>query len=173
MTSLINKSNIDMLSSSSVFDGYILYNINFVTIVLFIMCITYSYPNLMSLQFLPCRPFITMFLIAVMALLTIVIGGDFNCTENPAIDRLCMSIERRPKVAMTLKDVVHKLSLCDAWRRLNPNEWSFTWQRNNPNCAHAVSKSRLDRFYEVLKKTFAILIVNNFLLPLRMTFKLW
>ena len=58
-----------------------------------------------------------------------------------------MPTERRPKVAMTLKNVVHKLSLCDAWRRLNPNECKFTWQRSNPNCAQGVSKSRLDRFY--------------------------
>ena len=34
---------------------------------------------------------------------TILIAGDFNCTENPAIDRLCMLTERRPKVAMALK----------------------------------------------------------------------
>ena len=75
---------------------------------------------------------------------TVVIGGDYNCTENPAINRLCMPTERRPKVAMTLKNIMHKLSLCDAWRRLNLNECKFTWQRSNPNC---VSKSRLDRFY--------------------------
>ena len=78
---------------------------------------------------------------------TILIAGDFNCTENPAIDRLCTLTERRPKVAMALKNVVNTLSLCDAWRRLNPNERKFTWQRSNPASTQGVSKSRIDRFY--------------------------
>ena len=37
----------------------------------------------------------------------VIIGGDFNCTDNPSIDRLHRPTERRPQVAMAL----HALSV--------------------------------------------------------------
>ena len=144
MTSLINQSKFDILSSSSVFDGYILYNK---------LCYNSSIYHVYNTLIPQSDEIAFLALSALHKHVSnccdgiVVIGGDFNCTENPAIDRLCMPTERRPKVDMTLKNVVHKLSLCDAWRRLNPNECKFTWQRSNPNCAQGVSKSRLDRFY--------------------------
>ena len=67
----------------------------------------------------------------------VIIGGDLNCTDNPAIDRLCMPIEHRYKVSMALKGAVNALSLCDAWRRLNPLEQKCTWLRNNPSIQRA------------------------------------
>ena len=58
-----------------------------------------------------------------------------------------MPIEHRYKVSVALKGAVNALSLCDAWRRLNPLEQKFTWLRNNLSSVCGVSKSRLDRFY--------------------------
>ena len=77
----------------------------------------------------------------------IVIGGDFNCTINPSIDRLRRPTEHRPKISMALNDTVNCLSLCDVWRRRNPSLQKFTWLRNNPNNPSGVSEARLDRFY--------------------------
>ena len=54
----------------------------------------------------------------------IVIGGDFNCTEDPVINRLRMPVEHRPRVACALSDAVSALSLRDIWRSLNPQSCS-------------------------------------------------
>ena len=119
VTSLINESKIDVLSSSSIFDGYILYNK---------LChnnLIYHVYNTLIPQSDKSA------ILAISALHNhlskcddgiVLIGGDFNCTENPAIDRLCMLTEHRPRVATALKNVMNKLSLCDVWRRLNPIE---------------------------------------------------
>ena len=144
VTTLVNDSKIVVSSTYIVFDGYILYNK---------LChndrIYHVYNTLIPQSD-------EMAIQAIAALNdhtstccdgTIVIAGDFNCTENPAIDRLCTLIERRPKVVTALKGILNKLFLCDAWRRLNPNEKKFTWQRYNPASAQGFSKSRLDRFY--------------------------
>ena len=144
VTTLINKSKIDILSSSSICDGYILYNkINYSH------CIYHIYNTLIPQTDQKAIHAITALYNHCSSCSdgVIVIGGDFNCTENPAIDRLCMPRERRPKVALALKNAVDALSLCDAWRRMNPNEKNFTWFRNNPASAMGSSKSRLDRFY--------------------------
>ena len=77
----------------------------------------------------------------------ILLGGDFNSTLNPSLDRLCMPTEHRPKVADALKNVTQSNNLCDIWRRLHPFEKKFSWQRNNPHNIYGVSKARLDRFY--------------------------
>ena len=77
----------------------------------------------------------------------IVIGGDFNCTENPVEDRLCTSTEHRPKVSKALSEAVNALSLCDVWRRLHPDQKQYTWSRANSSRASGFSRARLDRFY--------------------------
>ena len=78
----------------------------------------------------------------------VIIGGDFNCTDNPSIDRLHRPTEHRPQVAMGLGNSTHCLYLCDIWRRLNPSENKFTWFRNSKSVLGGVSKARLDRFYD-------------------------
>ena len=77
----------------------------------------------------------------------VIIGGDFNCTDDPSIDRLHRPTEHRPQVAMALRYSMHCLYLCDVWRRLNPSENKFTWFRNRKSVPGGVSKARLDRFY--------------------------
>ena len=144
VTSLINQSKIDILKTTSIYDGYILYNelcYNNSTFHVYNVLIPQSDRNaILALTALDNH-------ISDCSNGTIVIGGDFNCTENPSLDRLCMLTERRPLVVKALKNVMNKLSLCDVWRRLNPNKHNYTWQRNNPATKQGVSKSRIDRFY--------------------------
>ena len=78
---------------------------------------------------------------------TIIIGGDFNTTPNPSMDRLCKSFEHRPRIANSLQTVVESNRLRDVWRRLHPHDKKFSWQRNNPRSNTGISKARLDRFY--------------------------
>lgn len=77
----------------------------------------------------------------------IIIGGDYNCTLSPSLDRLCMPNEHRPKLSSALKEVIDSNKLCDTWRRLHPHEKKYSWHRNNPHSVNGVSKARLDRFY--------------------------
>ena len=86
----------------------------------------------------------------------IIFGGDFNCTLNPVIDRLCMSTEHRSKISTALKALIESSQLCDAWRKLHPFEQKFSWQRRNPSSVHGVSKARLDRFYTPISLTTSI-----------------
>ena len=144
VTTLINSSKIDILSTSVVFDGYILYNK-----FCHNNCIYHVYNTLipqsddLAIQAITALNYHT----STCHDGTIVIAGDFNCTENPVFDRLCMHAERRPKVVKALQNTLNKLALCDVWRRLKPKEKKFTWQRHNPASAYGFSKSRLDRIY--------------------------
>ena len=52
---------------------------------------------------------------------TILLGGDFNCTHNPSLDRFCNNVEHRKKIALALQELYHSFQLCDIWRRLNPD----------------------------------------------------
>ena len=77
----------------------------------------------------------------------IILGGDFNCTHNPSFDRFCNPIENRKQIALALQNLHNSLSLCDIWRRLNPDSRRYTWFRSNPLKPELMSKARLDRFY--------------------------
>lgn len=77
----------------------------------------------------------------------IIVGGDFNCTLDPNLDRLDMPTEHRPQISMALRGALNKLSLCDVWRSQNPDKRKYTWHRNNPSNQHGISKARLDRIY--------------------------
>ena len=78
---------------------------------------------------------------------TILLGGDFNCTHNPSLDRFCNNVEHRKKIALALQELYHSFQLCDIWRRLNPDSSRYTWFRSNPLKPELMSKARLDRFY--------------------------
>ena len=78
---------------------------------------------------------------------TIVLGGDFNCTHNPSLDRFCNTVENRRRIALTLQNLYTSLQLSDIWRRLNPDSSRYTWFRSNPLKPELMSKARLDRFY--------------------------
>ena len=144
VTTLLNSSKIECLSSLSVCDGYILYHK-----ICFNRAIYHIYNTLIPHDDRLALRTITALHDHVSSCNdgTIVIGGDFNCTENPVLDRFHMSVEHRAKVSVALKSVFNSFSLCDTWRRLNPGVKKFTWFRNNSASVHGASKSRLDRFY--------------------------
>ena len=77
----------------------------------------------------------------------VIIGGDFNCTHNPSLNRFCTTDERRKKMSLILQNLYTEFSLCDVWRRLNPNLCKFTWFRNSQAKLTKIYKSRLDCFY--------------------------
>ena len=160
VTTLINSSKIDILSTHIVHDGHVLYNK-----ICHNNCIYHVYNTLMP----QCDKTAIQAITALNAHTStccegvFVIAGDFNCTEAPNMDRFCMSTERRPKVVSALKEVLNKLSLCDAWRFQNPSEKRFTWQRPNSASVHGISKSRLDRFY--LPSCLASSIYSSDIIP--------
>lgn len=70
------------------------------------------------------------------------IGGDFNTTLNPNIDR-SSGLERYPRVAQHLKHIMEQNFLSDLWRDFHPADPGYTFISNAPY----YSASRLDRFY--------------------------
>ena len=77
----------------------------------------------------------------------IVVGGDFNCTLNPLIDRVDRPAEHRPRLVQALTKFLNDFGLCDVWRRINPLEKKFTWMRKRASNPSSFSRARLDRFY--------------------------
>ena len=55
------------------------------------------------------------------------IGGDFNCTFEPGIDR--NTPEPHPESCSNLSLFFSRVGLLDVWRVLYPNESQFTWSR--------------------------------------------
>ncbi len=72
----------------------------------------------------------------------VVIGGDFNCTINPDLDR--NHDEPHPSSAEILKNVIDYHDFVDLWRDSFPGVKQYTWLKTNSN---ALSGARLDRFY--------------------------
>lgn len=70
------------------------------------------------------------------------IAGDFNCTENAALDRN----HREPHAASSssLAKIVETSELCDIWRHCHQNQRQHTWTHSRDNSS---SVARLDRFY--------------------------
>jgi exonuclease III len=69
----------------------------------------------------------------------IILGGDFNCTQNPKADRQSKASTYADEGSRELNDLISTLDLEDAWRRRNPHGKSYTFSRN-------YSKSRIDLF---------------------------
>ena len=57
----------------------------------------------------------------------IVMGGDFNCTLQPARDQ--NGAEPYPGSARLLLDIIRDFSLQDIWQIQNPNTHQFTWSK--------------------------------------------
>ena len=70
------------------------------------------------------------------------IGGDFNCTFDPKIDR--NTAEPHPESCIDLSLYFSHVGLLDIWREFYPNELQFTWSRITGG---RVSFARLDRWY--------------------------
>ena len=78
----------------------------------------------------------------------IIVGGDFNCTADPCLDRFRNNHERRSKVARVLYDFLNEISVGDAWRGQNPTKREYTWFRNDRSDEDLIiSKARLDKIY--------------------------
>lgn len=71
----------------------------------------------------------------------LIIGGDFNCTISPSLDRSSGSDTTHIQSRKTLQYFIKELNLCDPWRRLFPNNREYS-------CCANVSKghSRIDYF---------------------------
>ena len=73
----------------------------------------------------------------------IVIGGDFNLTMNPAVDR-ADGVRNNYKSLEILNEFICENNMCDVWRTRNPNKRSYTWYKRS-NRDHRLA-SRLDFF---------------------------
>lgn len=59
---------------------------------------------------------------------SIILGGDFNCTLNPLLDRL-KSTERHPEISEKLRSIIGRCQLHDCWRHFNPTKGGYTFYR--------------------------------------------
>lgn len=72
----------------------------------------------------------------------VVVGGDFNFTENPSLDRNHPEPHAASKRSLiTLKE---NFDLCDVWRFFHPNQRQYTWSHCKDKF---LSLARLDRVY--------------------------
>ena len=69
----------------------------------------------------------------------VILGGDFNCTTAPEIDRHNAS-EPDIRTSRALTDITRRFKLVDAWRYHHGNNTNYTWSRGD-------SRARLDRIY--------------------------
>ena len=107
ITTLIKNKNVAIMNSKIIYDGHILF-----TTVKTNNTIFYLYNFLIPQNDKLALDSIQSFREHCAQLAddgVIVIGGDFNCTEDPVVDRLRMPIEHRPRVACALSDAVSAL----------------------------------------------------------------
>lgn len=71
----------------------------------------------------------------------IIVGGDFNCTLNPKLDRLPAIRKPQSKMSKGLSCMMKELGVVDIWRQLHPNGRDFTYMSQ----VHG-SYSRIDLF---------------------------
>uniref|UniRef100_A0A674N027 exodeoxyribonuclease III n=1 Tax=Takifugu rubripes TaxID=31033 RepID=A0A674N027_TAKRU len=57
----------------------------------------------------------------------LILGGDFNCTEDHVLDR--NHIEPHPVSQQVLRQLVRSHGLVDVWRRMHASHRQFTWLR--------------------------------------------
>ena len=62
----------------------------------------------------------------------IMLGGDFNVTLDPRVDKKGGTPGGPSRAANTLKNILEQFELLDVWRVRNPDKCRFTWKRNNP-----------------------------------------
>lgn len=72
----------------------------------------------------------------------IIMGGDWNCTENFTIDRT--SEEPHLQSSSQLSKIIQEIDLLDMWRIKHPQVRQYTWIKMTDN---RVSAARLDRIY--------------------------
>lgn len=70
------------------------------------------------------------------------LGGDFNCTEVPLLDR--NHVEPHPASSSRIRQLIETHQLSDVWRSFNSNLRQYTWSHSKDN---TLSLARLDRLY--------------------------
>ena len=77
----------------------------------------------------------------------LIVGGDFNLTLNPVLDRLNSEVNnsRSCEVVCTF---MNDFGLSDVWRERNPNSCRYTWFKKNvgAQCKNRIMASRIDFF---------------------------
>ena len=61
----------------------------------------------------------------------LIVGGDFNLTLNPEIDRY-NSTSNNNKSMEYLKEFMKEAELSDAWRTFNPDKKRYSWYKKQP-----------------------------------------
>lgn len=86
----------------------------------------------------------------------IILGGDFNCVTNIALDRIGGNPQKTNDGSKELNDSIQTRNLVDVFRCLHPNTILTTWK--GPETA-----SRLDRFYFRHDQLNLIRSINQFI----------
>lgn len=55
-----------------------------------------------------------------------IIGGDFNCVLNPAVDHSNSSVISQQKTSRTIEKYMKDINLVEVWRRLYPNKTEYS-----------------------------------------------
>ena len=76
-----------------------------------------------------------------------IIGGDFNCIENPVLDKQGGNSAPRQNSLRILHLLTSQFNLTDIWRLRNPYKRAFTWTGRDTRTAHSFINTRIDRFY--------------------------
>ena len=72
----------------------------------------------------------------------LILGGDFNCVEEPSLDKLGGNPTSGTAGIEELKDFTWNNDLLDVWRQQHPTDRLFTWSNKDFSL-----RSRLDRWY--------------------------
>ena len=90
-----------------------------------------------------------------------IVGGDFNCTLNPLMDRLNVNRgTQRPLEDAGIKsieNIINKYDLEDVWRRRNPDCVKFTWKNSGKHQASRIDYWLISRSLDNCMKTTAII----------------
>ena len=62
----------------------------------------------------------------------VIVGGDFNCPLDPAVDKKGGILIPRQHVINSIENIQNEFSLHDIWRIKNPNTRSYTWSKSSP-----------------------------------------
>lgn len=92
----------------------------------------------------------------------IIMGGDWNCTENFTVDR--NSEEPHFQSSSQLSKIIRETEFLDMWRIKNPQVRQYTWVKVVDD---RVSAARLDRIY--VSNDFSCRIVDCFIIPVGFT----
>jgi len=91
-----------------------------------------------------------------------IICGDWNCIENPKIDKIGGNPESGDYGITELKRLIKRWEVEDWWRRRNPNLKSFSWERKGPG---GLVRTRIDRIYTTNQLNNLIKNINHIRCP--------